>query len=59
MKIVIPQILRGEEGVVGVEDHEGVVGGVAAEEERTGVPVEWVRNEPHWTGHSGDDHLIK
>ena len=42
-----------------MEDHEGVVVGVAAEEERTGVPVEWVRNEPHWTGHSGDDHLIK
>ena len=50
--------LRGEKGIVGVEDHEGVVIGVAAEEERTRVSVEWVGNEPHWASHSGDHHLM-
>ena len=40
-----------------MEDHEGVVVGVAAEEEGARVAVEWVRNEPHWASHSGNDHL--
>ena len=49
--------LRSEEGVVGVEDHEGVVVGVAAEEEGAGVPVERVRDEPHRARHCRNHHL--
>ena len=40
-----------------MEDHEGVLVGVAAEEEGARVAVEWVRDEPHWASHSGNDHL--
>ena len=58
MKLKSPNpILRGEEGVVSVEDHEGVLVGVAAEEEGTGVPVERVRDKPHWACHRCDHHL--
>ena len=49
--------LRSEEGVVGVEDHEGVVVGVAAEEEGARVAVKGVGDESHWASHSGNDHL--
>ena len=40
-----------------MEDHEGVLVGVAAEEEGAGVPVERVRDKPHWACHCCDHHL--
>ena len=42
-----------------MEDHKGVLVGVAAEEEGTGVAVEWVGDESHWARHCGDHHLRK
>ena len=42
-----------------MEDHECVLVGVAAEEEGTGVAVEWVGDEPHRARHCGDNHLRK
>ena len=40
-----------------MEDHEGVLVGVAAEEEGAGVPVERVRDEPHRARHCRNNHL--
>ena len=40
-----------------MEDHEGVLVGVAAEEEGAGVPVERVRDEPHRARHCRNHHL--
>ena len=41
-----------------MEDHEGVLVGVAAKEEGAGVAVEGVGYEPHRTSHSCNDHLV-
>ena len=40
-----------------MEDHEGVLVGVAAEEEGTGVAVKWVGDEPHWASDGRHHHL--
>ena len=42
-----------------MEDHEGVLVGVAAEEEGTGVAVEWVGDEPHRASDGRNHHLRK
>ena len=46
-----------KKSVVHVEEHEIVVVSVATKQERTGMPVKWVREEPHGTGHCGYHYL--
>ena len=42
-----------------MEDHEGVLIGVAAKEEGAGMAVKWVGDKPHRTSHSCYHHLRK
>ena len=53
------KISRGEEGHVCVEDHEGVLVGVAAEEEGTWKPIIDLEHRHHHHHHHHQDHLPK